>query len=453
MAKKKMGKVIQMLSPENYIRKKARSLPIYECLVNTEWKEQGVAHVIVARKHTNGNITACMYLVDLFCLGIKNTQYLFNIPETKYQEKKDEIEHIVFEPISYTLAHNIVFAGLEYAHEYEFKPHKEFTSITQFMLEEDSEDIELIEIECGLDGKPFFVNGPNDDEAKIKQIMAQLERTAGPGNYDFEIVSEEDKFDEEDEFDHMTIKEKRDLFQKLYTKIEDLNDDEDEQLRELTEHVIASIVSPDLVDQYSEEFLHDFDFEVTDDVFTEDMLGLSNHKLSAGTCELFTQVYDAANENPEAAKLLLNDFRKETPENPASCFLELVILRAENSPKYDEKVQEYYSRFPDYPLLRILMLNNQFADSSIEIDEMVKALTMQSLFASRTWIHHIEAFHYLTALLMGLAHLADIDRIEGLYQAYNNLELTDEEFEVLEEFVFMVKASFVEQILSLEGKP
>lgn len=453
MAKKKTGKIIQMLSPENYIRKKARSLPIYECLVNTEWKEQGVAHVVVARKHTNGNITVCMFLVDLFCLGIKNTQYLFNIPEAEYQDKKDEMEHIVFEQISYTLAHNIVFAGLEYAEEYGFKPHKDFTSITQFMLEEDTEDIELIDIECGKNGKPFYVNGPYEDQAKINQIIAQLKRTAGTGNYDFEIVDENDEFEEGDEFDLMTIKEQRDLFQKLYARIEDLNDDENEQLRGLTEHVIDSIVSPDLVDQYSEEYLDDFDFEVTDDVFTEEMLGIANHNLSAGTCELFTQVYETANEDPEAAKLLLNDFRKETPENPASCFLELVILRAEGGYQYDEKVQEYYSRFPDYPLLKILMLNNQFAESANDINDMVKAFTMQSLFAGRTWIHHIEAFLYITALLMGLAHLADIDRIEGLYQAYNNLELTDEEFEVLEDFIFIVKTSFVEQILSLEGKP
>ncbi len=31
MAKANKGKVIQMLSPENYIRKKANTLPIFEC--------------------------------------------------------------------------------------------------------------------------------------------------------------------------------------------------------------------------------------------------------------------------------------------------------------------------------------------------------------------------------------------------------------------------------------
>ncbi|MDO8930321.1 MAG: hypothetical protein Q7W54_15215, partial [Bacteroidota bacterium] len=197
MAKKNTGKVIQMLSPENYIRKKARSLPIFECLVNTGWHENGVAHVIVARNHTNGNITACMYMVDIYCLGKKNTKYLFNVSETDYEERKASMENVDYESISYTLAHNIVFAGLEYAEEYGFKPHKDFASTTQFMLEEDTEEIELIDIECGKDGKPFYICGPYDDQKKINKVLGQLEKTAGPGNYDY-ILGQDDESEEHD---------------------------------------------------------------------------------------------------------------------------------------------------------------------------------------------------------------------------------------------------------------
>ncbi len=445
-----MGKVIQMLSPENYIRKKARSLPLYECLVNTDWKEHGIAHVVVARNHTNGNITVCMYLVDLYCLGIKSTQYLFNIPEAEYQDKKEELEHIVFEPVSYELAHNIVFAGIEFAEEYGFKPHKDFTSITQYLLEEDTEDIEMIDIECGRDGKPFFVNGPYDDQAKVKHIIAQLNRTAGPGNFDFEIIDEDDEFEREDEFELMSFEDQRRLFLKLYARNDDLSDDEDEQLRRLTELIIENILSPELVDQYIEEYLEDFDFEITEDAFTEDMLGMANQNLSAGICELFTQVYETASDDPEAAKILLNDFRNETPENPASLFLELIILRSEEAPEYEEKVQEYYSRFPEYTLLKILQYSFLFTSLSTNVDETIKEFTMQSIFADRTWIHHLEAFNFLSSLLMGLTRTGDIDRIQGLYEACNNLDLTEDEFDVLDEFIFIVKSSIVEQVLLLE---
>jgi len=74
MAKNK-GKVIQMLSPENYIRKKARMLPIYECWLNNDWEVSGAASIIIARRHTNENITFYLYLVDLYCLGVKDSFY------------------------------------------------------------------------------------------------------------------------------------------------------------------------------------------------------------------------------------------------------------------------------------------------------------------------------------------------------------------------------------------
>lgn len=60
------NKVIQMLSPENYIRNKVRTLPIYECLVNSNWEKSKMVHVVIARRHTNGNITACFYLKFCF---------------------------------------------------------------------------------------------------------------------------------------------------------------------------------------------------------------------------------------------------------------------------------------------------------------------------------------------------------------------------------------------------
>ena len=199
MANKNKGKVIQMLSPENYIRQKARTLPVFECLVNNDWKETALANVIVARKHTNGNITAGMYLVDLNCLGVKDASYWFNITEMQYREILQHAQgSMKLVKISYALAHNIVFAGLEFAGDYGFIPFKDFTSVAQYILEEDTNDVELIEIECGFDGKPAYSRGPFDNDAKVAGIIAQLEKTAGSGN-NFFIDENENWGGDEDE--------------------------------------------------------------------------------------------------------------------------------------------------------------------------------------------------------------------------------------------------------------
>ena len=199
---KNQGRQSQALSPENYIRNRARSLPIYECLIRPDWKETGMSHVVVSRSHTNGNISACIYLVDLTCLGVKDSFYLFNASMEYYREK---IEAYHFEQISYALAHNIIYSAVAFAEEYGFKPQKEFISTTRFMLEEDTEDVELIEIECGKNGKPLYVCGPYDDKKKVAAIIAQLERTAGKGNYDYILPGSDDDYyqgDEEEDDDY-----------------------------------------------------------------------------------------------------------------------------------------------------------------------------------------------------------------------------------------------------------
>ncbi len=197
MAKRKKGKTVKMTSPESYIRQRARTLPIHECRINSEWEENGTAIIAVARKHTNGNFTVGLFLVDLLCLGVKDAQYFFNIYPSEYKELieyREEIADMI--PVGYELIHNIVYAGIEFAEDYGFKPHKDF-SVAQYILEEDSDDIEFLEINCGSKGKPFYVRGPLDSDLKFNQVIAQLEKTAGRGNYGFANRQPDEDWDED----------------------------------------------------------------------------------------------------------------------------------------------------------------------------------------------------------------------------------------------------------------
>jgi len=184
MSKKNQTKQVQVLSPENYIRQKVRNLPIYNCMVNSDWERDKLASVSVARKHTNGNVTVGLFLVDLNCLGVKDANYLFNIPESEYKSTISDNGQVELMNISYKLAHNIIYAGLEYAKELGFNPHKDF-SFVRFILEDDTEDVELIDIECGTKGMPLFLKSPWQSEPEVKRIIAQLERVVGKGNFKF----------------------------------------------------------------------------------------------------------------------------------------------------------------------------------------------------------------------------------------------------------------------------
>lgn len=189
-------------SPESYIKTRARNLPIGKCYINESWKEKGFATIIVSREHINGNYTYGVYLVDLYCLGVKDTFYDFNQYD-KYIELVDRLnENETMMEIDYALVHNIIYGAVEYAKDLGFKPGKNF-GISQYLLQEDDERVELIDIEFGLNGKPAIFMWK---EAHPANVIATLERNVGKGNFtvfsggDIEDENEEDDY-EDDDFD------------------------------------------------------------------------------------------------------------------------------------------------------------------------------------------------------------------------------------------------------------
>lgn len=192
------------VTPANYVRTRARNLPIYECWVNASYNQTNMATVTVARKHSNGNITLGTYLVDLLCMGVKDTAFQFNIPLFEYEEYKERHEEFEdLEDIDYNLAHNIIFAGVDFAAEIGLDACKDFISTTQFLLEEDNDDIPLIDIECGMDGKPVVMRGPHNIR-EANALYAKLSKTIGVENFILKEVTDKDnqeEWDDDDEFD------------------------------------------------------------------------------------------------------------------------------------------------------------------------------------------------------------------------------------------------------------
>ncbi len=182
----------QQLSPKKYIETQVRKLPIYKCLVNKDWEETQMANIVVMRNHVNGNVTFGLYLVDLLCLGVKDTLYKFNIPESEADEMFGEEDF--FTAINYNLAHNIVFAGHDFAMEFDIPPHKDF-ALTKNILAEDDDDVPLIEIAVGdkFDGKPHLMINPY---GQGKWALEKLIKNAGEGNYHY---STEDEINNDDD--------------------------------------------------------------------------------------------------------------------------------------------------------------------------------------------------------------------------------------------------------------
>ena len=55
-----------------------------QCYINPDWKEMGLARVTVAKKIEKNKISAVVFLVDIFCLGVKNVMDEWNLRKSAF---------------------------------------------------------------------------------------------------------------------------------------------------------------------------------------------------------------------------------------------------------------------------------------------------------------------------------------------------------------------------------
>lgn len=181
------------LSPEAYMRKVMRTLPVDKCYVNPDWESQGMAHVIVVRRRPDNKFAFVCYLVDTFCLGVKDAFYRTRVEEFELADIIDNFKHrIGLEECSYAVAHNLVLGAVEFAEEGGIEPCREW-DLTQYGLDEDSDDIELIEYDYGRDGKHFLNTQTRTEGAKYLPILRQ--HLGDNFDFEFEVDKEPETVD------------------------------------------------------------------------------------------------------------------------------------------------------------------------------------------------------------------------------------------------------------------
>ena len=175
----KTKKIVPLMSPEKYIRTKAVTLPVYQCYVYEDWKEVGMSTVYVSRQHAGGGISFCSYLVDLYCLGVKDSFFGFNVSLSEWVNLVHSVDEVFgLQEISYELAHNIVYAADDYVQELGLESCADFRKITRYFLQKD-EEVEIIEVTVGDNGMPHLVADFDDKPRYYLKVLAHLEKTLG----------------------------------------------------------------------------------------------------------------------------------------------------------------------------------------------------------------------------------------------------------------------------------
>lgn len=143
----------------------------------------GLAAVVVARRHRPQRVSVCGYLVDTFCLGVKNTLG----PELMNERDLPGFLHMFFtsfeavgQPLAVPLelGRHLVCGAVDHARRLGFEPTPDFRDTAGHL----GEWTETSRITFGRDGLPFYVSGPYDNP---RSVIRTLARTCGEGNYHY----------------------------------------------------------------------------------------------------------------------------------------------------------------------------------------------------------------------------------------------------------------------------
>lgn len=197
--KKKSGKTNIGISPERFMREKARNNPLDKCYLTKNWQEKGLAHVIVTRRRKDGDLCMGVFLVDTYCLGVKDVTYSPKVTDDKIREFiwNAVDTNSEFREATYEEVHNLILGAIEFAEEAGIEPHKDF-DIAAGILEEDRDDIPLISYDYGKDGCHLLIVGPSGKESKY--IRPLKEKLGDKFHYIAPLDTMEDDILEECEF-------------------------------------------------------------------------------------------------------------------------------------------------------------------------------------------------------------------------------------------------------------
>ncbi|MEF8702456.1 MAG: hypothetical protein V5B32_04310 [Candidatus Accumulibacter sp. UW26] len=154
--------------------------PIHDSLVASELFAHGIGLAALARRLPDGNIALAAFLVDIYCLGVKNAFYRVVSPEHWTQF----LHHAPFEAIAPPCLRKLVEGAVAYARDLGLPAHADYARAAQLFGTIDAAECPRNYV-YGQDGKPFYVSGPNETPAQSRRILNTLSRRLGADGFHY----------------------------------------------------------------------------------------------------------------------------------------------------------------------------------------------------------------------------------------------------------------------------
>jgi hypothetical protein len=186
VAQKRRAEVQEASLPARVLR--AAGAPIQHCLLGESMFDIGMGALVLARGATPHHIAFGSFLIDVFCLGIKDVMFksverdVFEM----YVGSMDAGSRMVSVDPSYV--RKLLRDLAAWSQSIGFAPHRDFAAVER-MFGDTSADASDAVFRFGRDGKPVYIPGPSDTAPLIHRRIEQLQKYLGDDGFDFETAA------------------------------------------------------------------------------------------------------------------------------------------------------------------------------------------------------------------------------------------------------------------------
>ncbi|MBF0471957.1 MAG: hypothetical protein HQL48_11375 [Gammaproteobacteria bacterium] len=176
--KRKMAKPLTRLSQQGPSAHSYARYPLHECLVPPDLFDNGIGVIVISRSLPDDAIAAAVFLVDTYCLGVKNAY--FTLLDREYydggfkEELYDGYADGEFQRTHPSCAMKIIEGAKAYAAEYGFQPHKDYHKAIPLLKGIDPAACP-VKYDFGHKGKPFYIQGPHESDSDTRRIMKRIQ--------------------------------------------------------------------------------------------------------------------------------------------------------------------------------------------------------------------------------------------------------------------------------------
>ena len=186
VAQKRRAEAVEASLPARVLR--AAQTPIRHCFLTEAVFEIGMGTLVLTRGGTQEHLTLSSFLIDTFCLGIKDVMFQPIEREAfeMYMERMDAGSPMVSVDPSY--ARKLLRDLAAWSQSIGFAPHRDFAAVEPIFGDVSADAGDAV-FRFGCDGKPRYIPGPSDTPPLIQRRIAQLQKYLGEDGFDFEVAA------------------------------------------------------------------------------------------------------------------------------------------------------------------------------------------------------------------------------------------------------------------------